>query len=36
MLAVFLSAALAEYAASEGRPRLLRETLKGLKRAVTD
>ena len=36
VLAVFLSAALAEYAASDGRPRLLREALVGLQRAVAD
>ncbi len=35
-LAVFLSAALADYAASEARPGLLGEALAGLRRAVTD
>lgn len=34
VLAVFLSAALAEYAAAEGRPALLTEALAGLRRAV--
>jgi aminoglycoside phosphotransferase (APT) family kinase protein len=34
ILAVFLCAALAEYAAHEGRARLLREALAGLRRAV--
>ena len=36
VLAVFLCAALAEYAADTGRPRLLNEALKGLTRATTD
>jgi aminoglycoside phosphotransferase (APT) family kinase protein len=35
VLAVFLCAALAEYAVSEGRPRLLRESVRGLGRAVS-
>jgi len=35
VLAVFLCAALAEYAASESRHRLLTETLSGLRRAVS-
>ncbi len=35
VLAVFLSAALAEYAAAEGSGALLREALAGLRRAVT-
>jgi aminoglycoside phosphotransferase (APT) family kinase protein len=36
VLAVFLSAALAEYAAAEGRTGLLTESLAGLRRAVSD
>jgi aminoglycoside phosphotransferase (APT) family kinase protein len=35
VLAIFLCAALAEYAASDGHPRLLREALAGLRRAVS-
>jgi hypothetical protein len=34
-LAISLAASMAEYAASDGRPVLLRESLAGLRRAVT-
>ncbi|HVE99362.1 MAG TPA: phosphotransferase [Mycobacteriales bacterium] len=36
VLALFLCAALAEYAAAEARPELLAEVLRGLRRAVSD